>query len=66
MRLVPGGGGRAVKRHPERDSMGYPVHDHSHERANGNHQCNSKKLQGICQIADWVFATAQRRKSMFR
>jgi len=46
--------------------MGYPVHDHSHERANGNHQCNSKKLQGICQIADWVFATAQRRKSMFR
>jgi hypothetical protein len=43
-----------------------PFRDHSHETANGNHNPTVKKLQGICQVADWVFATAQGPKSMFR
>jgi hypothetical protein len=43
-----------------------PLHDHSHETANGNHNSTMKKLQGICQVDDWELATAQGPKSMFR
>jgi len=42
------------------------AHGVSYETANGNQYAIVKKLQGICQAADWVFATAQGPKSMFR
>jgi hypothetical protein len=29
-------------------------------------EATANKLQGICQVPNWVFATAQRLKSMFR